>query len=88
MNRSVVCAVKGICGGGQELALSCDFLIASKTATFALPEIRSGTVADEALIKLRKRIPYHAATNLLLTGCWFDEEEAPRMGTGEGDRQR
>ena len=81
MNKPVVCAINGICcGGGLELALSCDLLIASETATFALPEIRSGTVADAASIKLPKRIPYHAAMDLLLTGRWFDAEEARRWG--------
>lgn len=81
MNKPIVCAVNGICcGGGLELALSCDLLIASKTATFALPEIRSGTVADAASIKLPKRIPYHAAMDLLLTGRWFDAEEARGWG--------
>ena len=81
MNKPVVCAINGICcGGGLELALSCDLLIASATATFALPEIRSGTVADAASIKLPKRIPYHAAMDLLLTGRWFDAEEACRWG--------
>ena len=81
MNKPLVCAVNGICcGGGLELALSCDLLIASQTATFALPEIRSGTVADAASIKLPKRIPYHAAMDLLLTGRWFDAEEARGWG--------
>lgn len=81
MNKPIVCAVNGICcGGGLELALSCDLLIASQTATFALPEIRSGTVADAASIKLPKRIPYHAAMDLLLTGRWFDAEEARGWG--------
>ena len=81
MNKPVICAVNGICcGGGLELALSCDLIIASETATFALPEIRSGTVADAASVKLPKRIPYHVALDLLLTGRWFDAEEASRWG--------
>ena len=81
MNKPVICAVNGICcGGGLELALSCDLILASHTATFALPEIRSGTVADAASIKLPKRIPYHVAMDLLLTGRWFDAEEALRWG--------
>ena len=45
-----------------------------------LPEIRSGTVADAASVKLPKRIPYHIAMELLLTGRWFDAEEAIRWG--------
>ncbi len=81
MNKPVICAVNGICcGGGLELALSCDLILASEDATFALPEIRSGTVADAASIKLPKRIPYHVAMDLLLTGRWFDAEEALRWG--------
>jgi len=81
LNKPVIAAVNGICcGGGLELALSCDLILASDTATFALPEIRSGTVADAASIKLPKRIPYHVAMDLLLTGRWFDTEEAMRWG--------
>ena len=81
LNKPVIAAVNGICcGGGLELALSCDLILASETATFALPEIRSGTVADAASIKLPKRIPYHVAMDLLLTGRWFDAEEALRWG--------
>jgi crotonobetainyl-CoA hydratase len=45
-----------------------------------LPEIRSGTVADAASIKLPKRIPYHVAMDLLLTGRWMDADEALRWG--------
>ena len=81
LNKPVICAVNGICcGGGLELALSCDLILASNNATFALPEIRSGTVADAASVKLPKRIPYHVAMDLLLTGRWFDADEALRWG--------
>ncbi len=81
LNKPVIAAVNGICcGGGLELALSCDLILCSANATFALPEIRSGTVADAASIKLPKRIPYHVAMDLLLTGRWFDAEEAVRWG--------
>ncbi|MBX2836354.1 MAG: crotonobetainyl-CoA hydratase [Gammaproteobacteria bacterium] len=81
LDKPVICAVNGICcGGGLEIALSCDLIVASENATFALPEIRSGTVADAASIKLPKRIPYHVAMDLLLTGRWFDAEEAHRWG--------
>ncbi len=81
LNKPVIAAVQGICcGGGLELALSADLILCSTSATFALPEIRSGTVADAASIKLPKRIPYHVAMDLLLTGRWFDAEEAQRWG--------
>lgn len=81
LNKPVIAAVNGICcGGGLELALSADLILCSDNATFALPEIRSGTVADAASIKLPKRIPYHVAMDLLLTGRWFDADEALRWG--------
>jgi crotonobetainyl-CoA hydratase len=81
MNKPVIAAVNGIaCGGGLELALSADMILAAEHATFALPEIRSGTVADAASVKLPKRIPYHIAMELLLTGRWFDAAEAHRWG--------
>ena len=81
LNKPVVAAVNGICcGGGLELALSADIILAADHATFALPEIRSGTVADAASVKLPKRIPYHIAMELLLTGRWFDAEEAKGWG--------
>lgn len=81
LDKPVICAINGICcGGGLELAISCDILIAAEHATFALPEIRSGTVADAASVKLPKRIPYHIAMDLLLTGRWMDAPEAARWG--------
>ena len=81
LNKPVVAAVNGICcGGGLEWALSADIILAAEHATFALPEIRSGTVADAASIKLPKRIPYHIAMDMLLTGRWLDAEEAARWG--------
>lgn len=81
LNKPVIAAVNGICcGGGLELALSADIILAADHATFALPEIRSGTVADAASIKLPKRIPYHVAMELLLTGRWFDTTEALGWG--------
>ena len=80
-NKPVIAAVNGICcGGGLELALSADIILAAKHARFALPEITSGTVADAASIKLPKRIPYHIAMEMLLTGRWIDAEEAHRWG--------
>ena len=81
MTKPVIAAVNGICcGGGLELALSADIILAADHASFALPEIRSGTVADAASIKMPKRIPYHVAMEMLLTGRWLDVEEAHRWG--------
>lgn len=81
MNKPVICAVNGMAvGGGFELALSCDIILASAHSSFALPEIRAGTLADAATIKLPKRIPYHVAMDLLLTGRWMDVQEAHKWG--------
>ena len=81
LNKPIIAAVNGICcGGGLEIALSTDIILAAEHATFALPEIRSGTVADAASIKLPKRIPYHIAMEMLLTGRWLDADEAHRWG--------
>lgn len=81
LNKPVIAAVNGICcGGGLEVALSCDIILAAEHATFALPEIQSGTVADAASIKLPKRIPYHVAMEMLLTGRWLDVQEAHQWG--------
>ena len=81
LNKPVIAAVQGMAvGGGFELALSCDLILASSRASFALPEIRAGTLADAAAIKLPKRMPHHIAMELLLTGRWMDAEEAQRWG--------
>lgn len=81
MNKPIIAAVNGICcGGGLELAISADIIIAAEQASFALPEIRSGTIADAASIRVPKRIPYHVAMELLLTGRWFDTKEAQNWG--------
>lgn len=81
LNKPIICAVNGICcGGGLEIALSSDIILAAEHATFALPEIRSGTIADAASVKLPKRIPYHIAMELLLTGRWLDVKEAHHWG--------
>ncbi len=81
LNKPVIAAVHGLAlGGGFELALSCDLIYASRSTQFGLPEINAGTLADAATIKLPKRMPYHVAMELLLTGRWMGAEEAHRWG--------
>jgi crotonobetainyl-CoA hydratase len=81
LNKPVIAAVNGMAvGGGLELAISADIIIAAEHARFALPEIKSGTLADAATIRLPKRIPYHVAMEMLFTGRWMDAEEALRWG--------
>jgi crotonobetainyl-CoA hydratase len=81
LNKPVICAVNGLAfGGGFEIMISCDIIIAAEHATFSLPEIRSGTVADAASIKLPRRIPYHVAMELLFTGRVIGTAEAKHWG--------
>ena len=81
LNKPVIACVQGMAvGGGFELALSCDLIYATAASSFALPEIKAGTLADAATIKLPKRMPYHVAMDLLFTGRWMDAEEAARWG--------
>ena len=77
MNKPIIGAINGIaCGGGLEIMISTDIIIAAEHATFALPEINVGVIADAATIKLRRRIPYHVAVEFLMTGRWMDAKEA------------
>jgi len=81
LNKPVLALVEGMAiGGGFELALSCDLIYAADTATFALPEINAGTLADAATLRLPNRMPHHIAMELLLTGRAMDAAEAHRWG--------
>ena len=81
LNKPVIAAVSGMAvGGGFELMLSADLIYAADHSTFALPEIKAGTLADAATIKLPKRIPYHIAMEMLYLGRWMDAAEALRWG--------
>jgi crotonobetainyl-CoA hydratase len=81
LNKPVIAALNGMAvGGGFELALSADLIIAAEGVRFALPEARAGTIADAATIKLPRRIPYHVAMDMLFTGRWMDANEALRWG--------
>lgn len=81
LNKPVIAAVNGIaCGGGFEMVLGCDLIVMEEQARFALPEINVGVVPDAAGIKLRRRIPYHVAVELLMTGRWMDAAEAKHWG--------
>lgn len=81
LNKPIVAAVNGIaCGGGFELMLGTDIIVAEEHATFALPEINVAVLPDAGTIKLRRRIPYHVAVEFLMTGRWMDAAEAKHWG--------
>jgi cyclohexa-1,5-dienecarbonyl-CoA hydratase len=77
----VIAAVRGQClGGGFELVLACDLIIADTTAQFASPEIKLGVFAPAASALLPVRVGQAMAARLLLTGGTITAEEAARCG--------
>jgi cyclohexa-1,5-dienecarbonyl-CoA hydratase len=76
-----VAAVQGHClGGGMELALSCDLVIATEDARFAQPEIELGCYPPVAAALLPSRIGAGLTLDLALTGRTLTCEEAERLG--------
>jgi cyclohexa-1,5-dienecarbonyl-CoA hydratase len=67
-------------GGGCELTLCCDLVVASERATFGQPEIKLGVFPPLAAVALPRMIPAHVATDLLLTGRIVGAAEALSLG--------
>jgi crotonobetainyl-CoA hydratase len=82
LHTPVIAAVNGMAaGGGFELALACDLVVASADAEFFLPEVGLGFVADAGgVVRLPARLPRPIAMEMLLTGRRMDAEEATRRG--------
>lgn len=82
LNKPIIAAVNGrAIGGGFELVLCCDIIVAAENADFALPETAVGVVADAGgLLRLPRRLPYHIAMDLLLTGRRMPAKEAAHFG--------
>jgi len=80
--KPIIAAVSGFClGGGLELAMMCDFIIASETARFALPEITLGIMPGAGgTQRLPRFIGKAKAMDLILTGRMMDAAEAERCG--------
>jgi enoyl-CoA hydratase len=80
--KPVIAAVEGFAlAGGFEVALSCDLIVASREARFGIPEVkRSLVAAGGALLRLPRRIPYHLAMELALTGEPIGAERAYELG--------
>lgn len=67
-------------GGGAELTLMCDLVVAGERATFGFPEIRLGVFPPVAAVLLSRMIPAHLAAELVLTGRTLTALEAERAG--------
>jgi enoyl-CoA hydratase/carnithine racemase len=80
--KPLIAAVNGFAlGGGFELALSCDIIIAADHAQFGLPEPRVGLLAGAGGVhRLPRQIPYHVAMGVILAGKRLSAEEALRYG--------
>ncbi len=80
--KPLIAAVEGYAmGGGFELALACDLVVAADGARFALPEVKRGLIAGGGgVVRLPKRIPHHLAMELLLTGQTVTAERARDLG--------
>jgi enoyl-CoA hydratase len=80
--KPLIAAVEGFAlAGGFELALACDLIVASETATFGLPEVKRGLVAASGgLWRLPRRVPHHIAMEMLLTGDTLTAVDAYRHG--------
>lgn len=78
----LIAAVEGVAfGGGLEIALACDLVVASETARFALPESRRGLVATSgALFRVVRALPLNVAKQLLITGGEIDANRAYALG--------
>jgi cyclohexa-1,5-dienecarbonyl-CoA hydratase len=79
--RPTVAVVRGVAlGAGNELAASCDFVLASLQATFGQPEIKVGAIPSLAPLLLPQRIGMQKTLQMILTGNPVDAQEAERIG--------
>lgn len=80
--KPIIAAVEGYAlAGGCEIALACDLIVAARTASFGLPEVRRSLVAGAGgLLRLPERIPRAIAMEHALTGAAFTAEQADRWG--------
>jgi enoyl-CoA hydratase/carnithine racemase len=80
--KPVIAAVNGYAlGGGFEVILACDIIIAVEHASFGLPEVQFGLMAAAGGVhRLTRNIPYHIAMGMILTGHRISAHEAHQMG--------
>jgi len=81
-SKPVIAAVNGFAyGGGLEIALACDIIVADESAKFALPEVKTGLVAAAGgIFRLPQVLPPHIARDMILTGRPMEIEESVKYG--------
>ncbi|KOV53282.1 enoyl-CoA hydratase [Streptomyces sp. AS58] len=82
VDKPVIAAVNGFAlGGGTEIALACDLVVADENAQFGLPEVRRGLFAAAGgVLRLPRQVPKKIALEMALTGKPLDAAEAERWG--------
>lgn len=82
LDKPVIAAVNGLAlGGGLEIALACDLIVAAEHAVFGFPEPRVGLAAmDGGVHRLVRQLPHKVAMGFLLTGRQFSAREALAFG--------
>jgi len=81
LRKPVICAVNGMAvGGGFEIVLAADLVVAAEGARFWLPEAALGMVADVASVRLPRMLPPAVANEVLYAGRRLDASEALRWG--------
>jgi enoyl-CoA hydratase/carnithine racemase len=82
VRKPLIAAVEGwALGGGFEMVLACDLIVAASDARFGFPEVTRGLVAAEGgLVRLPRRLPYHVAAQLLFSGEPLSASDAGRYG--------
>jgi enoyl-CoA hydratase len=82
VRKPLIAAVEGwALGGGFEMALACDLIVAADNAKFGLTEVKRGLIAGEGgVIRLPQRMPYHVALKVLLTGEPISAVDANQHG--------
>src|SRR3954449_12335838 len=81
-DKPLIAAIEGFAvAGGFEIALACDLIVSARDARVGIPEAKRGLVAAAgALIRLPKRIPYHVAMEMALTGDPISAERGHELG--------
>lgn len=81
VGKPLIAAVEGMAlGGGLELVLACDLIVAGENASFGAPEVKAGAYPSRLTFLLPQRLPYSKSIELLLTGSMMSAEDAFRLG--------